>query len=285
MIEAGDSFGAALAKARAGLGGSPTPQLDARVLLEEAAKLSRAELIAADHQPIGPLVAERFRAFIERRQQDEPVAYILGRQEFYGRDFAVGPGVLIPRPETEMLVEAATGLKPSRVLDLGTGSGCLLLSILREVPAASGVGIDVSAEALRYAERNLSALGLGARAALRRLAFAEAPLTLRSELFDVIVANPPYVAHGAALPASVARFEPETALYAGDAGLASHREVAAAIASLLAPSGSAFVEIGYDQEAAAKALYAEMLPGRDVQTRKDAAGHPRMVAVGPKAGL
>lgn len=282
MITSGSTFAEALEEARAALRDSPTAALDARVLMEEASGHTRADLIAADREYVGAEIAERFLLLLNRRRKGEPVAYILGRQEFYGRSFAVGPGVLIPRPETEMLIDAAQALRPQRILDLGTGSGCLLLTALKEAPGAAGVGIDASAEALRYAERNASALGVASRAELKKLTFAEAPLALGSGLFDLILANPPYIDPAEQLPVSVRDFEPENALYADEQGLAAHREVAAVLARCLVPTGSAFIEIGHDQGETAASIYAAALPGRDVRTKKDLAGLSRMVAVTPR---
>ncbi|MEM1379381.1 MAG: peptide chain release factor N(5)-glutamine methyltransferase [Pseudomonadota bacterium] len=281
------TFGQALAEARRRLTASRTAALDARVLLEHASGYDRAALIAADHDPLPDDIAARFALLIDRREAGEPVAYITGRQAFWEHTFAVGEGVLIPRPETEQLVETALSLQPSpqNVLDLGTGSGCLLLSILDALPNATGVGIDASRDALGYAEKNRVQLGLEQRADLKHLAFDEARTAFRGDDFDLIVANPPYIPSATELPISVAQFEPKAALFSGDDGLDAHRACAAIMADLLAHGGSALIEIGHDQGTSAPALYADALPGRDVQARPDAKGLPRMVAVGPVTGL
>jgi release factor glutamine methyltransferase len=276
-----ENYAHALARGVRRLRASPTPQLDARVLLSHASGLDRAQLIAADREPVPEEVLARYAELLRRRREGEPVAYIVGQQEFYGRPFAVGPAVLIPRPESEMLVEAAKDAHPQRLLDLGTGSGCLLLTALAELPLAEGVGTDISREALHVAGLNRSALRLEGRARFEHLSFADTPLGLRGEMFDVILANPPYIAEGDQQAAEVARFEPHGALFSGQTGFDAHRQVAQAIASLLHPSGSAFIEIGYDQGESAEAVYREALPGRSVLTKKDHAGHPRMVAVTP----
>lgn len=281
MITSGTTFAEALEEGRQALSDSPTSALDARLLLEEASGLSRADLIGADRDYIGETIAEAFLTLVNRRRKGEPVAYILGTQEFYGRDFAVGPGVLIPRPETEMLIDAAQGLHPQRILDLGTGSGCLLGTALKEAPNATGVGIDASAEALRYAERNLSALSVADRAELKLLRFEDAAFGLGQGLFDLILANPPYINPADELPVSVQDFEPNEALFAAEQGLAAHREIAQIMARFLTPTGSAFVEIGHDQGETAEEIFTRALPGRTVRTKKDLAGLPRMVAITP----
>ena len=278
------TFAEALAWARTELADSPTAALDARVLLEHTSGRDRAEMIASDREPLGAQLSSTFVELVKRRGVGEPVAYIIGHQEFYGRDFAVGPGVLIPRPESEMLVDAAVSRSPRTVLDLGTGSGALLLSVMAECPDATGVGIDASEEALHYAQKNQEALGLEDRAKLNLETFADfSPPT--GEAFDIILANPPYIDPAAELPVSVAGFEPAIALFAKDAGLAAQHEVAAIIAKYLAPEGAAYIEIGHDQSASARAIYQEALPDRLVRTKRDTAGLPRMVAVEPNPGL
>ncbi len=281
MITSGSMFAEALEEAREALSDSPTAALDARILMEEASGLGRADIIAADRDYIGEQVAVAFISLLNRRRKGEPVAYITGRQEFYGRNFTVGPQVLIPRPETEMLIDAAAHLRPQRILDLGTGSGCLLLTALKEKPGAEGVGIDASRDALQFAERNASGLGLSSRATFMRLRFDEAGLALGGRLFDLILANPPYIDPAQELAPNVKDFEPEMALFADEGGLAAHREVAGLVARCLAPSGSAFIEIGHDQGETAAGIYAQALPGRTVGTKKDLAGLPRMVAIAP----
>jgi release factor glutamine methyltransferase len=282
--ERGQTVAEALAWARGVLTGSPTPALDARVLLEKASGLDRAALIASDREPLGSAVAAQFADLVARRGEGAPVAYLVGQQDFYGRPFRVGPGALIPRPETEMLIDAALSGEASAVLDMGTGSGCLLVTYLAECGDAEGIGIDLSEEALGYARDNAESHGVADRSTFRLMSFAEAPSALEGP-FDLILANPPYISAGTALPVSVAQYEPASALYSGSDGLDAHREVAEAIAQLLDEEGRAFIEIGHDQGETAAAVYQTALEGRSVQTKKDAAGLARMVAVGPKARL
>jgi release factor glutamine methyltransferase len=275
----------ALAEGRKRLGRSATPALDARVLLEHVTRLDRASLIARDRELLTEEQVEALDAALARRTSGEPVAYITGRQEFFGREFKVGPEVLIPRPETEMLIDAALSAGASRILDLGTGSGCLLVTALAELRHARGVGIDRSRAALDVAEDNAARLGVADRADFVELSFADAIVGLGEEPFDLILANPPYISKGETLPDSVTHFEPHLALFSGEDGLEAHREVASVIAALLGENGSAFIEIGHDQAGTARAVYGERLQDRNVQTKKDGAGLARMVAVGPRARL
>lgn len=280
-----ETYAHALARGRRRLKGSPTPDIDARVLMMLASGFDHAGLIAHDRDEVPADVLERYAGFLTRRREGEPVAYITGRQEFYGRDFAVGPGVLIPRPETEMLIDAIQHLHAQRILDLGTGSGCILLTALLETPGATGVGVDISGEALAIAERNRQALRVADRSDFQKMRFSDAPIMLRNDLFDLILSNPPYIPAGTELPVSVQDHEPPGALYAGQDGLEAHREVAQVIARMLTPSGSAFIEIGHDQGESAEEIYRAALPDRDVGTKQDAAGYPRMVAIRPKGSL
>ncbi|MEM1409298.1 MAG: peptide chain release factor N(5)-glutamine methyltransferase [Pseudomonadota bacterium] len=289
MIDAFASLGEALFLGRTRLqsSGSPTAYLDARVLLEHVTGLQRDALIAGEFAYIGEEWAEAYAAALTRREAGEPVAYITRRQEFWDHPFEVGPGVLIPRPETEMLVDETLRLDPPprEILDLGTGSGALLLSVLVALPQARGVGIDASQAALDEARRNRHRLKVGDRAELLLLDFSEASQRLSPAKFDVILANPPYIRDDAKLPPSVADYEPAMALFAGESGLDALVQCAEIIADLLKPQGSAFVEIGHDQRAEAKALFEAAMPEASVSVHTDAAGHPRMVAIRPKRGL
>ncbi|MEM6912950.1 MAG: HemK/PrmC family methyltransferase, partial [Pseudomonadota bacterium] len=212
-------------------------------------------------------------------------SYIVGHQEFFGLRFAVGPDVLIPRPESEMLVEAAIKAKPRRVLDLGTGSGCLLIAILDALPDSQGAGIDASPDAIAMAFENSEALIKGERAQWFQARFDEAVALFEDERFDVIVANPPYIAEDTALPQSVADFEPAQALFSGPDGLTAHHDVAHVIDALLTIDGHAYIEIGSDQGPEARSLYRRILGARNVTLHQDRAGLDRMVAITPQPGL
>jgi len=278
------SVAEALANARAQLSVSPTADLDARVLLEAVTGQDRAALIAQDHEPIGDH-AELFHEALGRRKQGEPIAYITERQEFFGLTFAVGPDVLIPRPESEMLIEAAIEASPKRILDLGTGSGCLLIASLRSLSEATGAGIDASPEAIALAFENSESLLEDDRAEWFLATFNEATELFEGERFDLILANPPYISEGTKLQKSVEEFEPHMALFSGSDGLTAHREVARAIEALLSDRGRAYVEIGSNQGAEALNVYTQALSGRSVTLHQDHAGLDRMVAITPQPGL
>lgn len=242
----------ALAEAAARLAPvSETPRLDSELLMAEALGTSREALLLSRLDEAAP---GGFSALVERREASEPVAYIVGRRDFWTIELEVGPGVLVPRPDSETLIEAAVahfgGAGPKRVLDLGTGPGTLLLAALAEWPAATGIGVDSSVAALAYARRNADRLGLAARADFRVGDWAEGI----DETFDLILCNPPYVQIGAHLPRDVARWEPPEALFAAADGLSEYRRLAPEIPLLLAPGGLACLELGAGQREAVAAL-------------------------------
>ncbi|WP_031549272.1 peptide chain release factor N(5)-glutamine methyltransferase [Parvularcula oceani] len=276
------THGEALRRAAVELRASPTPLLDARTLLMRATGREHAELIAAEREPLSAEAATAFRALVARRAGGEPVSQILGEREFYGRNFAVSRDVLTPRPETEMLVDAALETLPEggRVLDVGTGSGCLLVSVLAERGDASGTGIDISERALGIARRNVSAHDVGRRARLEHCDLAE----YEGGPFDLVLSNPPYIEEGAALPVEVAGHEPAIALFAGPDGLDAYRALARRLPLWLAEGGTAAVEIGTGQgEAVAAILTAPLARTHAAELRRDLAGHDRMVILRPKA--
>lgn len=266
----------ALARAAARLATvSETPRLDAELLLAHAAGTSREALLLAglDAVPAG------FDALVERRAGHEPVAYLTGRRDFWTIDLEVTPAVLIPRADSETLIEAAVGhfagvAGPRTMLDLGTGSGALLLAALAEWPAARGVGIDRSPEALAVARGNAERLGLAGRAEFREGDWADA-----TGRYDLILCNPPYIADQAPLMRDVACFEPAGALYSGPDGLDDHRRISHLIVDRMAPGGVACLEIGADQADAALTLYAAT--GLAVSLRPDLSGRLRCIFLGP----
>ncbi len=245
------------------------PLGEARLLARHVLGCSLAWLEAHRDDKFSGAQADAFSELVAARAAGEPVAYLLGHREFYGRDFAVSPAVLIPRPETELLVDlakAAVASRPApRILDLGTGSGCVAVTLALEIPAAAVTAVDVSPQALAVARENAAQLGAQVR-------FVESDwfAGLGGERFDLIVGNPPYVAEGDPhLGEGDLRFEPETALHCGLDGLGAIRCIVAEAPRFLVPGGRLYFEHGYDQAEAIAALlgaagYAEIEQHRDL---------------------
>lgn len=253
-----------------------TPRLDAELLMAHALGIERDRLILSP--PEGP-PPPAFAALLDRRCAGEPVAYIVGRRAFWNIELEVGPGALIPRPDSETLIAAAADHfegtpGPARILDLGTGPGTLLLAALDQWPAATGLGVDRSEAALVYAGRNAARLGLDPRAQFRLGNWAEGI----AERFDLLLCNPPYVAADADLSPGVAEHEPAEALFAGPDGLDDYRRLAPVVAALLAPGGLAAIEIGFDQAEGAGALFRA--EGLQPRLAHDLAGRPRALLIG-----
>ena len=254
--------------------GVDSPRLDARLLLAHAAGLSREALLRDALQTID---LTRYYGLLARRAAREPLAFILKRQEFWSLDFEVSAATLIPRADSETVIEAAVAAFPARdrvlsILDLGTGTGCLLLAALTEFPTAWGLGVDRAIEATTLAARNAMALGLAGRAAFLCGDWDGA----LSGRFDLVLSNPPYIpaADIAGLMPEVALHEPDWALDGGADGLAAYRHILAALPGLLAPGGVAVLEIGVGQAGPVAAL-AE----NSVDFRTDLAGIPRAMVV------
>jgi release factor glutamine methyltransferase len=273
---------AAVALAAAGI---DNVRFEARLLLAHAAGLSAEQLIARGAEPAPAAVAERLRALTARRVLREPMAYILGEREFWGLPFKVSPAVLVPRPDSETLIEAALALMPDRqrpwrILDLGLGSGCLLLTLLREYPAASGVGLELSEEALAVAQANAEALAVDARARLILGDWQQPDWQQRlGGPFDLLVSNPPYIEAQAIerLMPEVARFEPRLALDGGPDGLAAYRNIATAAPALMAPGGRILVESGEGQVTEISRIFASAGLALEAPWR-DLAGIDRVVS-------
>ncbi len=281
----GDAAGALRDAAQALADFSDTPRLDAELLLAHGLQIDRSELLLNLPELDAPA---DFPGLVERRQRSEPIAHIIGRKEFWGLDLQVSPDVLIPRPDSELLIEEAVRLFAAaplqRIVDLGTGSGALLLAALHEFPDAGGVGIDASAAALQIAHENADALGLADRAGFLLLDWTRPDWTdSLGSGFDLILANPPYVATGAGLSADVADFEPHQALFAGKEGLDDYRILIPSLDKLLSPRGTALLEIGFDQAKSVGAMAKEQ--GYHVELKQDLSGNDRMIVLHRQKGL
>lgn len=251
-------------------------RLDAEVLLAHLLGCTRGELLLRPEREVD---AAAFEALVARRAGGEPVAYIIGVREFWSLPLRVTPDVLIPRPDSETIVEAALACGPrARVLDLGTGSGALLLAVLSEWPGASGVGVDARAAALAVARGNAEALGLAVRADFR-LGDWGAGL---QERFGLILCNPPYVEADAVLAPDVRDFEPASALFAGADGLEEYRRIVPQLPGLLEGGGVAVLEIGHAQAGAV--LEMARAVGLAGEVRRDLAGRDRALVLRAVAG-
>lgn len=267
----------AAATARLKAAGSDTPTLDARLLLQAAAGLTREDLILGpDRQPT-PAQRACFESFIARREAHEPVSRILGEREFYGRAFRVTPDTLDPRPDTETIIEAALPLmaKGARLLDLGTGTGAIAITLLAERPDASGIATDLSPAALAVARENAARLGVADRLTLVEGNWF-APV---AGTFDIVLSNPPYIPSGdiASLSPDVRHFDPALALSGGTDGLAPYRIIASGAAAHLAAGGHVLVEIGAGQADDIEAIFAAA-GFRRAGRHRDLGGHDRGLA-------
>jgi release factor glutamine methyltransferase len=258
--------------------GIENPRLEARLLLAHALGITPTELLAEPDAP----AALSYNTLLARRAAREPLAFILGRREFWSLDIAVSPATLIPRADTETLIEAALAAFPDRtavrrVLDLGTGTGCLLLAALCEFPTAFGIGVDIAPQAAALAAANAAALGLSARAAFLAGDWAAAI----GKKFDLVLCNPPYI-RSAGLPGlmpEITRHEPARALDGGPDGLVAYRRILADLPRLLTPAGVAILELGIGQETSVPAL--AVAAGFATTLRPDLAGIPRALILRP----
>jgi release factor glutamine methyltransferase len=267
--------------ARAGI---PNARLDAELLLSHALNKNRAWLITHSSDLLDEEQSRRFQASVSRRAKREPVQYILGTQEFWGLEFAVTPDVLIPRPETELVVEsalhAAAGNPSPLILDLCTGSGCIAVSLAKEVPAARVFAADMSARALAVARENARRHGVS-----DRIRFLEGDLfgpfrelDIRAQA-DIITANPPYVRSGdlAALQAEVRDYEPALALIAGPQGTEIHQRILGAAPDFLRKSGTLIMELGQGQAEELRKIVGETGQYHSPEILKDLAGIERVI--------
>ena len=251
-------------------------RLDAELLMAHALGCSRSDMLLRHMRDPAP---GGFAGLLERRIADEPVAYIIGEAEFFGRRFTVNPDVLIPRIDSETVVNAALAAAPDprRVLDCGVGSGCLLLTVLAERSGAMGIGIDRAPQALAVASRNAEGLGIATRAELRQADWTMSGWAADLGRFDLVIANPPYVESEATLDASVRDHEPHGALFAGPDGLDDYRILIPQLRGLLAPGGAAVLEIGWRQAGAVTKLAKET--GFDALLTRDLADRPRALTL------
>jgi release factor glutamine methyltransferase len=260
--------------------GIDSAELDARLLTGGAFGLDLTGLIAATTRIVTPDEAAHLENFLQRRLAGEPVARILGVKEFWGLTLNLSAATLVPRPDTETVVELALEVcrrqERRRIADIGTGSGAILLALLSELPDATGIGTDISLEALRMARDNAARLGLTQRAAFVACNYTAA----LSGPFDLIVSNPPYIrsADIAGLDREVREYDPPRALDGGPDGLAAYRAIAPDAARLLAPGGTLIVEAGYGQSGPIAELMSASGLTPDVPPKADLAGIPRAVA-------
>lgn len=261
--------------------GLPTPELDARLLVRGVTGASEVEMIREPGAFITAAEEELLAACEQRRLAGEPVSRILGMREFWGLDFVVTPAVLDPRADSETLVAAALdllrGRAAPRLLDLGTGSGCLLLALLHERDDATGIGVDISDEALEVARGNAARLGLASRAGFVRTDWTAGI----GGVFDLVVSNPPYIASAdiATLAIDVRGYDPHLALDGGADGLDAYRALARLLPPVLAPGGHAVIELGRGQAAQVAALF-ETAAFDTTHTVPDLAGVPRALVAG-----
>jgi len=265
--------------------GIEDPAREARLVVSAASSLPTAEIIVRPEQLLAPGVRERLDAMLARRCAHEPLSRILGEREFYGRRFTLSPATLDPRPDSETLIEAVLGIaeregwngRPIRILDVGTGTGCLLLTLLAELPMATGLGTDVSEEALATATGNAVSLGLGERAAFA----CHDALEGIEGWFDLVISNPPYIASGEidGLSPEVRDFDPLAALDGGVDGLGIYRRIAAGLERIL--RGWVVFEVGASQaDAVSSVLQQEFVKTRNAEVclYLDLSGHTRCVA-------
>jgi release factor glutamine methyltransferase len=266
--------------------GVDSPSIDARLLLEAAADVTRLEVISDPYRLLTAEQVAQFDGYVERRSRREPVSRILGRKGFWKLLLQVSPDVLSPRPETERVVDIALEAFPEErasftMLDLGVGSGAILLSVLAERPAAKGLGVDISEAALATARDNAASLGLADRATFLRTDWTRG---LPDEAFDLVTSNPPYIPTGDidGLEPEVAAYDPRLALDGGPDGLDAYRALAPEMLRVLKSGGRFAVEIGWDQGAAVKALF-EQAGAQDLRVVRDLSDRDRVVAGCKKA--
>jgi release factor glutamine methyltransferase len=267
------------------LSASPSPALDTRLILEYVMDTSYSYIIAHDETIMSPTQEYRFLSLLERARNGEPIPYLVGKTHFYGLEIKVTPSVLIPRPETEQLINLALEwiARPARrqkqplVVDVGTGSGCIALALASSLPLARISATDVSKEALEVAEENAKALGMENQVDFYNGQYLN-PIV---DDPDLIVANLPYIAdhEWTTLAVGVKWYEPDVALRGGHDGLDGIRQLLAQAGRRLAPGGALFLEIGWQQGEAAKLLAKSTFPSAQIDVKKDLSGHDRVICI------
>ncbi len=254
-------------------------QIDVRSLMSYASGLSRSQVILSEQDIMPPKVAEKFLTFVARRKNHEPIAYIVGEKGFWSLTFKLNTHVLIPRPETEGVVEQALKLlgnqAGARILDVGTGCGTILISLLHELPTAQGCGVDISENALELAQRNAQLSGVADRCTFKTSDFLQG---VRGQ-YDIVVANPPYITTPAMqeLAPDVEFYEPHLALDGGPDGLSAYKSIIKDLPNVLKAGGHVVFEIGYDQKTAVSGLLAAT-GATSILCQQDLAGHDRIIS-------
>jgi release factor glutamine methyltransferase len=291
VLRPSSTFGEALARAANALARIDAPALTAQVLLAQVVGLTRTQVLARPEQRLTEQQQAGFDALLGRAAAGEPLAYLTGHREFYGLDFWVTSQVLVPRPESELLVDLGLVGQPRHILDVGTGSGCLAVALAAKLPEAAVTAVDIAPEALDAAQRNAERHGVAARLTFIRsdLLAAWQPQTDRLGTrpltppppanFDLIVANLPYIDSDELRGLEVARHEPWMALDGGPGGLVLVEQLLSQAPRCLAPGGRLLLEIGATQGRAALALARAAFPGAQVTLHQDLAGLDRVVAV------
>ncbi len=268
---------------------SPTPRLDAELLLETVTGHSRAYMVGFGERAVSAAQEQQFRQLIARRTEHEPVAYLIGRKEFFGLDFTVTPAVLIPRPDTEILVERAiehleSNRSATRVLDLGTGSGCIALAVasfaLKVGRRLEILGVDRSEDALAVARENAGLHGLTEMVSFQSSNWFSA-LSPSAGSFDLVLANPPYIPEGSTECSPETAFEPATALFAGEDGLVDIRAILSHLPQYLATKGAFICEVGLDQAQTALEVWSNLHPELSCRTEilRDLSGLERCIVI------
>jgi len=254
-----------------------TPRLEAEILLSHVLDVSRTKLLTYPERLLTPDQLSHYQARVHRRASDYPLPYLTGRAEFYGLELEVTPEVMIPRPETETLVDLALARRPSAIVDVGTGSGCIAIALAAHLPEVTVYSIEISSAALAVARRNVERHGLEARV---RLMVGDV-LTPRPSPVDLIVSNPPYISANewVKLPSSVRNHEPRLALDGGSDGLAIIQQLLSQAPAVLRPGGALLIEIGAEQGQTASHLAGTLFPRAAVRVHPDLAGRDRVLEI------